>query len=95
MGREVGTKRLDFRFAQHSWVFPLVAVTVKTEELNDPMAVGLLRRQGVVERTHLVAKLVEEFPVLSDADRLHNARKWPVIRRIAAFADACIGGWLA
>jgi hypothetical protein len=75
MGREVDKKRLDFPLAQYAWVFPLVAVTMETQELNDLMVVGLLRRQGVAKRTHLVAKSVEELPVLRDADRLHNSRK--------------------
>ena len=46
MGGEIGEKGLDFQLAQSGRVSPLVADTMETQELNDPMAVGLLRRQG-------------------------------------------------
>ncbi len=56
---------------------------------------GLLRRQGVVKRTHLVPKLIEQRPISSDGERLYNARNRRVIRRCAVFADASVRGWSA
>lgn len=68
---------------------------MEAEELNDPMAVGLLSRQGVVQRTQLVAKLVEVLPPAGGANWLYIARSQRVLRRSAAFPDACDGGWPA
>ena len=49
MGREVREKGFDFQLAKRGRVFPLVTVTMETQKLNDPMAVGLLGRPGSSE----------------------------------------------
>ena len=51
----------DLALAQVDWMSPLVACVMEMQELNDPMAVGLLRRQGVVQGSHLVAKLIQQL----------------------------------
>jgi hypothetical protein len=54
-----------------------------------------LCRQGVVKRTHLVSKLVEQLPPSHGGIWLYIARNHGAIRRNAAFVDACVGGSLA
>jgi len=68
----------------------LAAHAMETQEFNNPMPARLLRRYGIMQGAHLVAKRIESrFFSSSPQIRLRIAWNWRAIQRRAAFVVAC------
>ena len=78
-------KRFDLVLAHVGWMSPLVGRAMEMQELDNPMTVGLLRRDGIVQRTHLVGKLIKQLLASVAWIRLCIARNRHAIRRRAVF----------